>query len=46
MHLSRDLRIQEMVRSGRVGLGDTEILLETGEEVWDEDQSKGRLGWG
>jgi hypothetical protein len=31
---------------GDVGMGSRDILLEMGEEVWDEEQSEGRPGWG
>lgn len=33
-----------MGRSGEMGVGGEDILLE--EEVWDKEQSKGRLGKG
>ena len=43
---SRDLRLQGVGRYGGVGLGAGDILLEKGKEVWDEEQSEGRLGGG
>ena len=32
--------------SGRVGVGGGDIVLETGEKEWDEEQSEGENDWG
>ena len=40
----RDLRAQGVRRSSGVGLGGGDILLEMGEELWDEKQREDQEG--